>query len=304
MIPVEQLVLAAVIVGAGQLYAVGARRRRPKHAFRRGACFAAALVLLEVALCAPFHRLADESLAAHMLQHVVLMSYVSPLLVLAAPWLTVWRGLPLVTRRRLARRVVALPATLRRSLRMLVAPWPAWLLLNVDLAVWHVPWLYDLTLRNGGVHELEHASYLLFGVLFWLPIVDSSPVRARLRGMKAVAYAVAGMATGWVLALVLAFAPAPLYPVYAALRIRAFGLSALADQQLAGGVMLALGSIPLSIAVFVFVYRWLDDTARTAPRHTATRSATAPSEASRFSTSTVVMTTTKPPGAGRTLRGS
>ena len=44
----------------------------------------------------------------------------------------------------------------------------------------------------------------------------------------------------------------------AALPHRLAGLSALGDQQLAAGVMLGIGSIPFTIAVFVFIYRWLD----------------------------------------------
>jgi cytochrome c oxidase assembly factor CtaG len=188
-----------------------------------------------------------------MLQHIVLMGFVPPLLMLAAPWTFFWRVLPLAARRRVAPRAM--------RLRPLIAPWPAFLLLNVDLAVWHVPWLYDLTLRSETVHYLEHSTFLLTGTLFWIPILASPPLHARLNELQAAGYALAGAATGWVLALVLAFAPSPLYPAYAGLHHRLFGLSALADQQLAGGLMLGIGAIPLSIAVFVFLYRWLGTTA-------------------------------------------
>ena len=76
------------------------------------------------------------------------------------------------------------------------------------------------------------------------------------------------------LALVLAFAPTPLYAAYAALHHRLGGLSALADQQLAAGVMLGIGSIPFTIAVFVFVYAWLGEERPAArPRSALTTSA-------------------------------
>jgi putative membrane protein len=246
-------------------YALGARRRRlllgrPRPYERwRTAAFAVALALTLVVLVSPFDRLADKSLAAHMLQHVVLMSFVPPLLVLAAPWLTIWRGLPLPLRRPLARGVMALPALVRRGLRGLIAPWPAWLLINVDMAVWHVPGLYDLTLRSLPVHYLEHATFLAFGILFWIPVLDSPPLHARLDELRCALYVTAGASTGWLLALVLAFAPRPLYPAYAALPHRLAGLSALGDQQLAAGVMIGIGSIPFTLAVFVYLYRWLDE---------------------------------------------
>ena len=63
----------------------------------------------------------------------------------------------------------------------------------------------------------------------------------------------------WILAVILELAAHPLYPAYAALPHRPGGLSALNDQQLAGGVMLGPGSIPLAIVIFLGLYRWLDD---------------------------------------------
>lgn len=266
--------LSVVVVAGALLYALGLRRRlatgrRRPELLRRTCLLAAALVLLDLLLSPAFDRYAAESLTAHMLQHVVLMAVVPPLVVLAAPWLTIWRALPLDTRRSLARAVLALPTPARRTLRGLAAPVPAWLLINADLGLWHVPWLYDLTLRNAVVHDVEHASFLLLGTLFWIPILDSPPLHARLGELRRAAYAAGGAATGWVLALVLAFASSPLYPAYAVLHHRLGGLSALGDQQLAAGVMLGIGSIPFTIAVFVFVYRWLDDERPALSRRTA-----------------------------------
>jgi len=256
--------LSSLVVAGALLYALGLRRRlatgrRRAELLRRTTLLAAALLLIDVTLSPAFDRYAEESLAMHMLQHVVLMTIVPPLIVLAAPWLTVWRAIPLDARRSIAHGVLRLPAFLRRSLRGLVSPLPAWALINVDLGVWHVPWLYDLTLRNTVVHGVEHTSFLVFGTLFWIPILDSPPLHARLGQLQRAAYATAGAATGWILALVLAFAATPLYPAYAALPRRLGGISAIADQQLAAGVMLGIGSIPFTIAVFVFIYRWLDE---------------------------------------------
>jgi cytochrome c oxidase assembly factor CtaG len=266
--------LSVLVLTAALLYALGLRqrlatgRRRPELV-RRALLFAAALVLLDLALSPAFDRYAAESLSAHMLQHVVLIAFVPPLIVLAAPWLTIWRAFPLDTRRSLARGVLALPAPFRRFLRGLAAPLPAWLAINVALAVWHVPRLYDATLQNATVHDLEHVSFLLLGTLFWLPILDSPPLHAKLGQLERAAYAGAGAAAGWLLAVVLAFATTPLYPAYAGLSHRLGGLSALGDQQLAAGVMLGIGSIPYTIAVFVFVYRWLDDERPALARRTA-----------------------------------
>jgi cytochrome c oxidase assembly factor CtaG len=68
---------------------------------------------------------------------------------------------------------------------------------------------------------------------------------------------VATGAVSWILSLVLAFAPSPLYPVYAHIADRPGGISALADQQIAGGVMLGPGSVSITVFVFIGLYRWL-----------------------------------------------
>ena len=266
--------LSALVVAGTLLYAIGLRHRlavgrQRWQLYRRTALLAAALVLLEVILSPAFERYADESLTMHMLQHVVLIAIVPPLVVLAAPWLTVWRAAPLEARRSLAHGVLRLPACIRGGLRGLVSPVVAFLLITVDLAVWHVPALYDLTLGNAAVHDVEHASFLVLGILFWNPILDSPPLHPRLGQLQRAVYAGAGLVTGWLLALVLAFASAPLYPAYAALPHRLGGLSTLADQQLAAGVMLGIGSIPLTIALFVFLYRWLDEERPALTRRTA-----------------------------------
>ena len=259
----EPGVLAAVFVtGAwylhgsrrSQLYVVGGRRRQ---AFPwRGLSFAAALLTLIVVLDSPLERLADGRFWAHMLQHVLLMMVAAPLIALGAPWLPLWRPLPLSFRRTIARAVVKGPmfAWLRTSAKWIARPAPAFIVFNLDLGLWHVPYFYDLTLRNSGMHYLEHVSFLVLGVLFWAQVVDSPPFHARLQPFARAIYATAGSAASWLLAVVLALATTPLYP---AQHTSHSGISAITDQQLAAGVMIGLGSIPYAIVVFYWLYVWL-----------------------------------------------
>jgi cytochrome c oxidase assembly factor CtaG len=92
--------------------------------------------------------------------------------------------------------------------------------------------------------------------LFWLQVVDSPPVRARLdHGLRAV-YLTGALLVSWVLAIVLGLATHPLYGAY----------PSLTDQQLAAGIMWVPGSIPFCVALFVAAYRWLDPAAGTRRR--------------------------------------
>lgn len=260
----QQPVLVAS-VGAVVLYCLGLRRRlrlvgaaSPEWR-RRGSCFLVGLAAATAVLGPSIARWSGELLSVHMVQHLVLMSIAPPLLALGAPWLPVWRGVPLVVRRPFARAAVRLPASVRTGFRSLGDPYVVFVLASANLAVWHVPAIYDETLRSTTLHHGEHALFAALGLLFWLQVLESHPLRPRLSKLWRAGYATAGGATGWVLALVLAFAPTPLYAGYAALPQRPGGISALADQELAAGVMLGVGSIPFSIAVFVLIYQWLDE---------------------------------------------
>lgn len=257
----------------GGLYWLGTRRTRtagwrrvvgPARASRerwRTVAFLAGLVTLAVALGEPIDKWADELFWVHMIQHVLLLVVAAPLLVLGAPWMALWRAFPLAWRRpvagALARRGWAGP--LRGTARFLGLPVAAFALMNADILAWHLPAVYDLTLRSDAAHYLEHATFLLLGIVGWAQVVDSPPYRSRLSLPHRGAFALGSMIVGWLLALPMAFAGKPWYAHYAQLHHRPGGISALADQYLAAGVMWVPASIPWSIAIFVLIYMWLSD---------------------------------------------
>lgn len=267
MLSLDQLPLVLVGV-ACVLHLLGERRAarilaRPRSSAARwrAASFYAGLAVTVVALESPIDTYAATLLWVHMLQHVLLMGIAAPLIVLGAPWMSIWRPLPLAFRRGAAKAVAKSDwfAPVRAVVRPLGRPAVAWIAFNVDLLAWHIPAAYDLTLRSAPVHVLEHVTFLLFGILIWAQMVDSAPLRSRLGGSARVYYCVSAMVPGWLLSLVLAFATRPLYSVYADLISRPGGISALVDQQLAAGVMLGLGSLASTVYVFFALYRWLGE---------------------------------------------
>ena len=238
-------VLPLVVCGtAATLYALG---RRGRARVWREVCFYSGVAAAFVVLEPPFDGWADKWLAAHMSQHIVLMTVVPPLVVLGRPWPRLWLPFRLSARRAVGRALAGSPA-FRRGGNVLVRPAVALALQSLAIGVWHVPQLYDAAVRNESVHVLEHVCFVAPALVYWGALLDAPPVRARIDHLRRSMWFAAAMVPGWILAIVLAFASAPVYGAY----------RSLTDQQLAAGVMWVPGSITYFVAAFVAFYRWLD----------------------------------------------
>jgi putative membrane protein len=223
-----QLAPAALV---GFLYARRARRlgrRGTPVPLARRLSFALGIALYLVAVSPPLERIGETRLfAAHMLQHVVLgdLAALALVLGLTGPMLRPLLALPPVDKLRvLAHPLVALP------------------LWALNLYVWHLPALYEGALRHDVLHALEHACFLGFGMLMWAPVVEVLPGPAWFGTGWKLGYVVAVRGIEGVLGNVFFWAGAPVYATYADAP-RLWGISALADQGYAGGVMMVEGSL-------------------------------------------------------------
>jgi cytochrome c oxidase assembly factor CtaG len=250
--PLTALAVAAALNHAGA-------RVESRPSWRRVAVFDAGLLVLVLAVDSPIDAYADRLFVVHMTQHVLLTMVAPPLLLLGRPWPRLIKPFPVEARRAVLGRLFA-SEPLRRAAEWVGRPVVSFVVFNASLLAWHIPALYDATLRSPGVHDLEHAMLFTTALLFWRHLAPSGRERV-LSDAARVAYGGGAILVSWGLAVVLAFAPEPLYAAYAALIRRPLGLSALGDQQLAAGVMWVPASIPYTVAVFAAAYRFLDPTA-------------------------------------------
>jgi len=219
------------------------RRGRRDHAgSERVLLFVLAVAVSALALTSPLDAVAERYLlSAHMLQHLLIADVAPALALVALRGPLIFFLVPGFALRRLAE-----VRPLRIAFAFLLRPrvsLAAWALV---LVAWHVPAAYDYTLRNQGVHELEHASFVLVGLLVWFQLVDPAR-RKELSVNQRLAYAGLLFGFGEVISTVLLASPAPLYPTYASVHTHLLGISSLQDQRLAGAVMvveqlLALGA--------------------------------------------------------------
>jgi putative membrane protein len=189
-------------------------------------------------LVGPVDRLADDTyLSVHMLQHVVIGDLAPALMTVAVrgPLLVFLLPAPVLATLARSSRVRVVLSTLLRP-RVAFGLWAA------NLAIWHVPYLYDLALRHQDLHDFEHLCWVVCGLLVWTLLVDPGSHR-RLSVGGRIALAAAMFAAGQVLADVLVFSLHPLYPAY----------PGRTDQQLAGVVMMAEQIVTLGVLAFVLL---------------------------------------------------
>jgi putative membrane protein len=265
--PLVLVVVLTILYWIGDRRTVTPQRKRAEQRWR-SACFCAAMAVLAVALVSPIDALSEQLFWVHMIQHVLLLVVAAPLLVLASPWIRLWRCLPLETRRWLGRGLGQgrRTAPLRSLSRGLGSPAVGFLAFSIVLLGWHIPVMFDATLRSGTLHALEHTLFFSTAVMFWKQVIPSPPLHARLGAPQRVLYLVGAMIVSWALAVVLALAPHPLYGFYAHEAARPGGISALADQQIAAGIMWVPGSVTFLIVMFVYVHRWLTPSASSSVR--------------------------------------
>lgn len=114
---------------------------------------------------------------------------------------------------------------------------------------WHAPPAYEWALSSDAGYWLMQASLLASALLFWAATRAAS-------APAAVAALLAGMVQMGLLGALLTFSVTPLYRPHLA-ATGAWGLSPLADQQLAGLIMWAPGALFFLLPALAVLGRWL-----------------------------------------------
>ena len=218
--------------------------------------FAAGWVAILIALSPPMDELSDTWLAAHMIQHELLMVIAAPLIALSAPLIALLWAAPAGLRRR-ALDSVRRPA-IAGAWTLLTAPASVFLLHAIALWVWHLPRLYDYALAHEAMHVVQHGCFFGTAVLFWWGIAHG---RYGRRGYgAAVVYVFATAVHGGVLGALLTLSPRVWYAPY--LVAHPSGLTPLEDQQLAGLLMWIPASLIFAGGGLVLFASWLRESDR------------------------------------------
>jgi putative membrane protein len=231
-----EVALALVLPAGVAVYALlvtrADRRARQPVGWMTIAAFFAGMAVIALAVLSPLDGMAHEQLAAHMVQHLLLVAVAAPLLAAGRPI------------------EVALAAAGRSP--CVVDPGTAALIAAavtqvVVLLMWHVPDLYEAAARNDALHGLEHLSLLGASFLLWWALLLTAGSH---RGGAIVVLFVASFPP-MVLGVGLTLARTPWYESY----------RSLADQQFAGVWMWAYGGAAAVVGGVSLFASWMLDAA-------------------------------------------
>jgi putative copper resistance protein D len=225
----------------------------------RTLAFGLGLLAIAFALLSGIDTYDTTLFSIHMVQHVLLTLVAAPLIAVAGPVTLLLRvSSPEARRRRW------LPILHSRVMRVLAFPVVAWLAFATVMWVAHFSPLFDASLENPLVHDLEHALFLGSALLFWWPAVGTDPAPWRMAHPARIGYTFLQMTQNTFLSVVILGATTVLYHHYATLVIP-WGGDPLDDQKLAAGIMWIAGDLCFLTAILGIVWAWM----RAESRHAA-----------------------------------
>jgi putative membrane protein len=236
---------------------------RPGQEERRQALlFYGGLLVLLVALVSPVGYLSSVYLWVRALQGLLLGMVAPGMIVLGAPWSAFRLAFSRGDSRAAAGSVdPAGPAAADRVSGK--GPWlTAWPVAAVVLAnavwlAWQLPGPTDSAAGSSAVALAEHVSFVAAGLVFWLQIVSSGPLRQRTTPLRRLALVVGTVAAWTVFGMMLVFGSGAFYPAYA--NSAHHLMTVLDDQQLSGAVWWMGILPPMITAAVALMMQWLRD---------------------------------------------
>jgi putative membrane protein len=196
--------------------------------------FALGLLLAFLAVASPIHELGEKQFFfVHMLQHI-LLGDLAPLCMVAGLTGPILRPL------------LAIP--LFQRLRFLAHPFVAFPIWAVNLVLWHLPFAYQGALHHWWLHAIQHILFFTCGCLMWAPVLEVLPAPEWFGTGAKLGYIAAVRLVETILGNVFVWSGGVFYHYYEH-PVERWGISARADQGIAGGLMMIEGSIVTLAAI-------------------------------------------------------
>ena len=226
----------------------------------RSLSFYGGLVVLALAIMSPLDYWSGSYFFVHMIDHLLLAFFAPILIVVGAPWVPLQFCLPVRARRALGKFLFLSGSTagLRALGRGLRSPLFAVAFFNFVMVFWHLPSAYDYSETHQLVHVwLMHTSFVVAGVLFWLQILPSHPMRPA----KGPVWQAGAILVTNVIMTIMAMSMSILtnsswYSVYA--HVPGVTMSPFTDQQIGAAILWVCGDFWALPMLYVVIRRALE----------------------------------------------
>jgi putative membrane protein len=145
-----------------------------------------------------------------------------------------------------------------RWLRRLAGPVVAFAVFNGIFVLIHAPDLVEVMVTNNVAHLLIHGLVFVSATFMWMPVLSPTEAIPKLRRPMQMLYLFLQSLLPTIPASFLTFSSVAIYPVYGDAAL-AWGLTAVADQTIAGVVMKLGGGFIIWIAIAVIWFRWTSE---------------------------------------------
>ena len=207
--------------------------------------FTTGILVIFLCLLSPLHILSDQYLfSAHMLQHVLLTLVSPPLIILGTP---AWLISPLLRNR-----------TVLRIFKLIFHPIAAIVIFNLVFSIWHLPVLYNLSVTFHSIHVGEHILFMLAAFIMWWPLSSKVPELPRLSYPIQLIYLFVMSLAQIIVFGIITFSQEPIYSHYIEAP-RIWNISPLWDQQI-GGIIMKVGSgFLFLILIIITFFKWFNE---------------------------------------------
>ncbi|MFH0241089.1 cytochrome c oxidase assembly protein [Streptomyces sp. HK10] len=254
--------LALTLYGWGVL-----RLRQRGDTWQAGRTVSFVLGVLTVALvtCTKLNDYGMVLFSVHMVQHMVI-SMLSPILVLlGAPVTLALRALPAAGRGRGGPREILVAVLHSRYMRVVTHPGFTIPMFIASLYALYFTPLFDFLMESKAGHIGMMVHFLAVGLVFFWPIMGVDPGPHRPGYVMRMLELFAGMPFHAFFGIALMMAGEPMVGTYA-MPPASLGVTALSDQNAAGGIAWAFSEIPTVIVLIALVFQWYFSEQRQARR--------------------------------------
>jgi putative membrane protein len=241
------LLTALLALLGGYLVAIGPLRERfglGDASWRKAILFISGWLVLALSVLSPLDTIGRRYLfTASALQLLLITSLAAPLLLAGLPEWLVARLLPL--------------DALRKMTRGFWFVFAAIVIFNGAILIWQVEPLFEASLQDNGLHNLRLLTLLIVGIINWWPLLTPLDRHSRFASPFQIFYIAAESVPLDLFGLACIFVGTVFYPTYADAP-RLFGISALTDQALAGGLLAIPNNIFDLILMSIVFFGWVE----------------------------------------------